>query len=281
MLEDKRLNSWHDPYWNQIKRNIGIITIAEQEKIKKAKIAIFGVGGLGGSLADQLVRCGCEKVVICDNDKFEESNLNRQICTREDLGSFKVDIVEKYSKLVNPNVIVNKFYDVNEENIDSVLKNVKIVALTLDDPFLSILIARECLKKKIPVIESYAIPYLCSWWFTSESVSYESFYNLQTEKMSYNEIARSKVIQKEIKTAILTKLTTFPNITEFFDREKGIFDAMFSGKIPLVSFAPIVRISASYLAFEILFSGLLKIKTKILAPKVIGFDYLRMQPFKV
>ena len=281
MLEDKRLKSWHDKYWNQIKRNIGIISIAEQDKIKKAKIAIFGVGGLGGSLADQLVRCGCENIVICDNDKFEESNLNRQVCTREGLGSFKVDIVEKFLKLINPDVIVNKFYEVNEKNIQSILKDVKIVALTLDDPFLSILIARECLKKKVPIIETYAIPYLCCWWFTSESVSFETFYNLQTENMSYNDIARSKVIQKEIKAAILVKLTELPKIADFFNREKGVFNAMLSGEIPLVSLAPVVRLSASYLAFEIIYSGLLKIKKKILAPEITGFDYLRMQLFKV
>jgi hypothetical protein len=281
LLEDKRLKSWHDNYWNQIKRNIGIISIAEQDKIKKAKIAIFGVGGLGGAIVDQLVRCGCENIVICDNDKFEETNLNRQICTREDLGFFKVDIVEKFLKSINPNVIVNKFYEINEQNIHSILKDVKIVTLTLDDPFVSILIARECLKKKIPIIESYAIPYLCSWWFTSESVSYENFYNLRTEKMPYNEIAHSKVIQKEIKAAILAKLTKLPKIAEFFDREKDVFNAMLSGEIPLVSLAPIVRISASYLAFEIIYSGLLNIKRKILAPEITGFDYLRMRLFKV
>ncbi len=279
MLEDKRLKSWPDNYWNQIKRNIGIISIAEQDKIKKAKIAIFGVGGLGGALAEQLVRCGCENIVICDNDKFEETNLNRQICTRKDLGLFKVDIVENLLKLVNPDVFVAKFYEVNEQNIHSILKDAKIVALTLDDPLLSILITRECLKKEISIIESYAIPYLCCWWFSSDSVSYESFYNLPTKKMSYNEIAQSKAIQKEIKAAILAKLTKFPNITEFFNREKGIFEAMLSGKIPLVSLSPITRISASYLAFEIIYSGILKIKRKILAPKIIGFDYFRMKKF--
>ncbi|MBD3212101.1 MAG: hypothetical protein GF311_05770 [Candidatus Lokiarchaeota archaeon] len=68
MLEEKRFDSWEDNYWNHIKRNIGLVRVEEQEKLRNCRIAVFGLGGLGGPLAEQLVRCGCENLVISDND---------------------------------------------------------------------------------------------------------------------------------------------------------------------------------------------------------------------
>ncbi|MBW1784772.1 MAG: ThiF family adenylyltransferase [Deltaproteobacteria bacterium] len=69
-------------------RNIGPITYKEQELIRTTKVAVLGIGGLGGSLAENLVRTGCQNLVICDQDIFDESNLNRQICTIERIFSF-------------------------------------------------------------------------------------------------------------------------------------------------------------------------------------------------
>ena len=47
---------WPDSYWNHVSRNIGPITFIEQDKIKNAKVAILGTGGLGGPLAEHMVR---------------------------------------------------------------------------------------------------------------------------------------------------------------------------------------------------------------------------------
>ena len=78
----------------------------------------------------------------------------------------------------------------------------------------------------------------------------------------------------------LPKILLFPGLKETYDREKGSFDAMVSGEIGIRSFAPIIRLTASYLAFEVIFAGILKLKPMILAPRVIGYDYLRMKPFE-
>ena len=80
---------------------------------------------------------------------------------------------------------------------------------------------------------------------------------------------------------MLSKLLLFPNIKECFDREKGTVEALLSGKIPSISLAPIVRIAASYLSFEVIYSGILNLKSMVLAPKIIGYDYFRMRPFEI
>lgn len=280
MVEEKKLKNWTQSYWNQVSRNIGIINIEDQEILRKANIAIFGLGGLGGPLAEQLVRSGCENLLICDNDQFEPSNLNRQICTRNDLGKYKVDIMERFLKSINPEINLNKVINVNKKNIKEKLSNISIVALTLDDPIGSILIARECSKNKIPMIESWAIPYLCAWWFTSDSIDYETCYGLNTHNLEIQDIEKSDEAIKNIKNAFFLKLIKFPEIKKRYDREKNSINQLLSQEIPSISLAPIVRLNASYLAYEIIFSGILKIKQMVKAPKVVGYDYLKMKSFE-
>ena len=280
MFEEKRFKHWTSNYWNQVKRNIGLISIDEQEKVRKTTIAVFGLGGLGGPLSEQLVRSGCENLIICDNDKFDESNLNRQLCNRDDIGKLKGDYTESFLIKINPEIKIKKYYYIDENNISNILRNVNIVILTLDDPLISILTSRESRKKRIPMLESWAIPYLCAWWFTNESIDYETCYGLKTHDLQFQELKKTNERIIEVKKAQLQKLTLFPDIMERYDREKGALEGLLSGKIPSLSFAPIVRISASYLAFEAIYSGILKVKPMVLAPNIIGYDYLRMLPIK-
>ena len=278
MFEEKRLKTWNDQYWNQVKRNIGLISIAEQDKIKRAKIIIFGVGGLGGPIFSQLIRSGCENLTICDDDKFSKSNLNRQLCTINEIGTFKVDFFEKFAEKINPDALIEKYYQINQKNISTILKDSQLAVLSLDDPLISILISRVCFKRDIPLLESWGIPYLCAWYFTSRSIDYESCYGLNTKNLTIDKIRQSKSFQESIKNQILTKLTKFPRIKNRFNREPGILEELLSGKLPSVSLAPIVHLSASYLAFEVIFSGILRIKPMILAPKIMGYDYFEMKP---
>lgn len=266
------------PYEKHIERNIGFITWEEQEFLRTSKIAVLGVGGLGGPLVEQLVRAGSENLLIADHDTFEVSNLNRQLCDQDDLGRSKVNVLEQKMKFINPQVNIMKISHINQANIEKVLEEVSVIALTLDDPIISILIARICRKKGIPMLETWAIPYLCAWWFTSESPSYEECYELNTEHMEMDEILNSEDIKMDVNKTLIPKVLKFPGLKDRLNREPGTLDKMMSGQIGLRSFAPIVRMSASYLAFELIFSGLLQIKPKILAPNVIGYDYFTMNP---
>lgn len=278
MAKNRMHVNWSNFYTNFINRNIGLVSVLEQEKIRDTTVAIFGVGGLGGPLAENLVRSGCEHIIICDHGKFEESNLNRQLCFREDIGKYKIDVTEDILKKINPDIEVCKSLEVNEDNISIMLKHVSIAVLTLDDPVTSIYIARKCLEAKIPLLESWGIPYLWAWWFTYESIDYETCYKFNTKKLSINEIRNSEDLIIDMKIKILDKLQKFPDVRKRYDREKGTVKGLLSGKLPLVSFAPIVRMTASYLAFEVVFSGIIKAKKKILAPKVLGYDYINMNP---
>lgn len=79
------------------------------EKLSRARVAIFGIGGVGGHTLEALVRSGVGTLDIIDNDKVCLSNLNRQIiATHKTLGQYKVDAAEERMKEINPEVVIHK-----------------------------------------------------------------------------------------------------------------------------------------------------------------------------
>lgn len=77
-------------------------------KLKNARVAVFGIGGVGGYVVEALVRAGVGALDLIDNDVVCESNLNRQmIATRSVIGRAKVDVMAKRIGDINPECKVN------------------------------------------------------------------------------------------------------------------------------------------------------------------------------
>ncbi len=92
-------------YNELFQRNIGIISKNDREKLKKSKIALLGVGGVGGRFAESLTRLGCENLLIADNGYFDPPDLNRQFSSSvHNLGKSKVSCVKKDLLAINPNL---------------------------------------------------------------------------------------------------------------------------------------------------------------------------------
>lgn len=80
------------------------------EKLHEKRVAVFGVGGVGGFTVEALARCGIGTLDIIDKDVVVMSNLNRQIiATHSTLGRYKVDVMEERILDINPNAKVNKY----------------------------------------------------------------------------------------------------------------------------------------------------------------------------
>lgn len=77
--------------------------------LKNSRVAVFGVGGVGGFVVEVLARCGVGTIDVIDNDVVDPSNINRQIiATADTIGQEKVNVVEQRIKSINPNAVVNK-----------------------------------------------------------------------------------------------------------------------------------------------------------------------------
>ena len=97
------------------------------EKIKKSRILIVGIGGVGGSVATSLVRSGVQNIVLIDFDIVDITNINRQVVAyHSTIGLKKVDVIKKILLDINPSLIV-KTYDIflNKDNIKTILDEEK------------------------------------------------------------------------------------------------------------------------------------------------------------
>lgn len=92
-----------DLYGEIFRRNIGFLTESEQERLRNATVGITGVGGVGGLLAERMIRLGVGHLKITDPGDFELSNMNRQLfSSMASVGRNKAEVVSAHLKEINP-----------------------------------------------------------------------------------------------------------------------------------------------------------------------------------
>ena len=93
---------------NRFSRTELLLGSEAMEKLAKSRVAVFGVGGVGGYVVEALARSGVGAIDIVDSDKVNETNINRQIiATYQTLGQYKVDAMKERIGEINPECIVN------------------------------------------------------------------------------------------------------------------------------------------------------------------------------
>ena len=126
------------------------VGIAGQERIKKAKVLIIGIGGLGCPLLTYLASSGINNIGIVDHDKVELGNLNRQILfNTSDLGKYKVlQAKSKVIKIYKKIKIKTFKKKISTKNINSILKDYSIICDGTDNFETRYLINDYCKSKK-------------------------------------------------------------------------------------------------------------------------------------
>ena len=126
------------------------IGLAGQKRIKKAKVLIIGMGGLGCPLLIYLASSGVCNIGIVDHDKVELSNLNRQILfNTSDIGKFKVNQAKsKINKIYKKKKIIIFKIKISNRNIDSIINNFDIICDGTDNFNTRYLINDYCKKNK-------------------------------------------------------------------------------------------------------------------------------------
>lgn len=127
------------------------------EKLSKAKVAVFGVGGVGSFVLEGLVRCGVKNFVIVDNDKVSLTNLNRQIhATTKTIGQYKVDIMKERMLEINPNVnvVTNKEFFMPDSDNNILSHDITYIVDAIDTITSKIELVIRANKLNIPIISS-------------------------------------------------------------------------------------------------------------------------------
>jgi sulfur-carrier protein adenylyltransferase/sulfurtransferase len=127
------LPHWFD-YDLAFSRNIGWTTEWEQQRLRASKIAIAGMGGVGGVHMLTLARLGIGRFSVADFDRFEVANFNRQMgASARTLGQPKAESVVMLAREINPEIEVDAFdQGVNEDNIEAFLDGVSVYVDGLD-----------------------------------------------------------------------------------------------------------------------------------------------------
>ena len=91
-------------------RSIGLLGEDNFNLLKDKVVAVFGLGGVGGTALEALARTGVQHLIIVDFDKVDASNLNRQILyTFEDIGRDKTEVAKERLLAINPDIDIKAF----------------------------------------------------------------------------------------------------------------------------------------------------------------------------
>lgn len=165
-------------------RNIGWVTAAEQQRLRGARIAIAGLGGVGGVHLLALVRLGVGKFNIADFDDFEVHNFNRQVgATMSSLGRPKAEVLAQMVRDINPEADVRVYpAGVTAANVGEFLSDVDVYVDGID---LFAIDARRmlfdvCGKRGIPALTAAPLGMGVSLlYFKPGSMSFEDYFKLE------------------------------------------------------------------------------------------------------
>lgn len=142
---------------NQFSRTELLLGKEAMERLEKSRVAVFGVGGVGGYTVEALVRSGVGAIDLIDDDKVCLTNLNRQIiATRKTVGRYKVDVMKERIGEINPDcrVEVHKCFYLPENKDEFDFAQYDYVVDAVDTVTAKLQLVMEAREKGVPVISS-------------------------------------------------------------------------------------------------------------------------------
>lgn len=141
----------------QLSRTAKLIGKENIDKLAAARVAVFGIGGVGGFTVEALARSGIGHIELIDHDTVALSNLNRQIiATHDTIGRDKVDVMKERILSVNPDaeVITHKCFFLPENKAEFDFSKYTYVVDAVDTVTAKLTIIEEAKKAGVPVISS-------------------------------------------------------------------------------------------------------------------------------
>lgn len=145
----------------QFINNLGILNEVDFSALHDSHVVIVGLGGLGGNFSNNIIRLGIHNITLIDFDKFELSNLNRQLFSnQQNIGKYKVDVIRDALKNINPKcnikTITNRIENINLKD----LNHIDYIIDAVDTPKTKIYLSKLCNKLNIPLLHG-----ACAGWY--------------------------------------------------------------------------------------------------------------------
>lgn len=171
-------------YFSAFSRNIGWVTVEEQERLRRAHVAIAGLGGVGGAHLLTLARLGVGRFTIADFDEFGIHNFNRQAgAFMSTVGQAKAKVLARMACDVNPDLDLRVLSGgVTPDNLNQFLDGVDVYVDGID--FFAMdarrMVFAECHERGIPAVTAAPLGLGAALlYFNPQGLSFERYFRLQ------------------------------------------------------------------------------------------------------
>ena len=142
---------------NRFSRTELLLGEAAMKRLSECRVAVFGIGGVGGYVCEALARSGVGALDLIDNDKVCLSNINRQIiATGRTVGRYKTEVMKERILDINPEAAVNTYncFFLPENASDFPFEEYDYVVDAIDTVTAKIELVLQCEKLGIPIMSS-------------------------------------------------------------------------------------------------------------------------------
>lgn len=230
-------------------RNLGLVSAEEQERLRAGRVFVCGVGGMGGGALLTLARAGVGALGVADPDRFEISNLNRQLlATLDTIGWAKTEAARRHVEAVNPDAGVRVWGSEWVEELDDILRAYPVVVNGMDDVRAAVLLYRKAREHGAVVIDAYTSPLPSVFRVAPEDPRPE-------ERLGFPTVGRdpSTLTDAEAATCVLREVEYVATHSSSLDHvDPQIAARVLAGARPRPSFAPIVLLASQLMAGEAL-----------------------------
>lgn len=230
-------------------RNFGFVTNDEQTRLRAGGIFIAGVGGMGGACLASLVRTGVGRLGIADIDRFELSNLNRQVFANVDtLGQEKAAASAAAVKRINPDIDLEVFGSDWTARLPDIAQRYGVIVNGCDDVAATVELYRVARQKGATVIDAYASPLPSVTVVRPDVPRPEERLGYPTRGKAWNTLTKA-----ETRGAFLKELEyVLIHSSSAFHVDMRAAAEVATGKRSRMSFAPMVITTGNLMAYEAL-----------------------------
>ncbi|HEX7102161.1 MAG TPA: ThiF family adenylyltransferase, partial [Nitrolancea sp.] len=154
----------HDEFYAElITRNAGLVSDAEQQRLRDATILVAGCGSIGGAVVEPLVRMGAEHLILAEPGDYDIHNLNRQSMTVHDIGRNKAEVLREQALSINPYASIEvDTRGIVDENVVDLVRRATIIIdgvdVTTKPPLrMKLALHEQAHRAGVPVISGYDI----------------------------------------------------------------------------------------------------------------------------
>ena len=181
-------------YEEAFARHRGLISTKEQERLRGSRVAVVGMGGVGGVDLVTLARLGIGRFTIADPDTFEVSNTNRQYgATSSTLGRSKAEVMAEIVRDINPQADIRVFRDpIGPENADAFLEDADVLVDGIDAFEIDVrrLLFNRAAKLGICGLGAGPVGFSTVWViFRPDGMTFDRYFNLSDEMDSVQKFA--------------------------------------------------------------------------------------------